>query len=67
MEPRDILRENPKDADALAVFANYNPQYEGETIEKGVGVSRNVPGTVRIDSKDRQVTIRPDSSKGCLG
>ncbi|KAL5324829.1 hypothetical protein ACEPPN_005948 [Leptodophora sp. 'Broadleaf-Isolate-01'] len=41
MEPRDILRENPKDADALAVFANYNPQYEGETIEKGVGVSRN--------------------------
>ncbi|KAH6705434.1 hypothetical protein BKA61DRAFT_660661 [Leptodontidium sp. MPI-SDFR-AT-0119] len=63
MEARDILRENPEDADALAIFADYNPQYEGKTIEKGVGVSRNVPGTVRIDSKGRQVTIRADVSK----
>ncbi|KAG4438461.1 hypothetical protein IFR05_006071 [Cadophora sp. M221] len=60
---RKILREDPEDSDALAVFQDYNPQYEGKTIEKGAGVSRNIPGTVKVDSKGRQVTIRADGSK----
>ncbi len=40
VKARERLREDPNDAEAREVMAQYNPTYEGRTMQVGVGMVR---------------------------